>query len=91
MVSLHTVVMVAVHTLKKAWLDDAGIDVSKVDGVTMDFNTYYGILKQLAAKKGHYVISALTSFQQKLLTQTTFQNSISRLTTHSTKILQESM
>ena len=44
--------------LKKAWLDDAGIDVSKVDGVTMDFNTYYGILKQLAAKKGHYVISA---------------------------------
>ena len=30
----------------------------KVDGVTMDFNTYYGILKQLAAKKGHYVISA---------------------------------
>ena len=44
--------------IKKAWLDDAGIDVSKVDGVTMDFNTYYGILKQLAAKKGHYVISA---------------------------------
>ena len=44
--------------IKKAWLDDAGIDVSKVDGVTMDFNTYYGILKQLATKKGHYVISA---------------------------------
>ena len=44
--------------IKKAWLDDAGIDVSKVDNVTMDFNTYYGILKQLAAKKGHYVISA---------------------------------
>ena len=76
--------------IKKAWLDDAGIDVSKVDGVTMDFNTYYGILKQLVAKKGHYVISA-PGFYSKEAPYTTFQNSISRLTTHSTKILQESM
>ena len=44
--------------IKKTWLEDAGIDVSKVDGVTMDFNTYYGYLKQMAATKGHFVISA---------------------------------
>ena len=44
--------------LKKAWLTKAGIDVSKVENVTMDFNTYYGYLKQLAASAGHYVISA---------------------------------
>jgi len=44
--------------IKKAWLDKAGIDASKVDGVTMDFNTYYGYLKQMAQAAGHYVISA---------------------------------
>jgi ABC-type glycerol-3-phosphate transport system substrate-binding protein len=44
--------------IKKAWLTAAGIDVSKVSGVTMDFNTYYGYLKQMAATAGHYVISA---------------------------------
>lgn len=44
--------------IKKAWLTDAGIDVSKVDGVQMDFDTYYGYLKTMADKKGHYVISA---------------------------------
>lgn len=44
--------------LKKAWLTKAGIDVSKVENVTMDFNTYYGYLKQMAASVGHYVISA---------------------------------
>ena len=44
--------------LKKAWLTKAGIDVSKVENVTMDFNTYYGYLKQMAASAGHYVISA---------------------------------
>ena len=44
--------------IKKTWLEDAGIDVSKVDGVTMDFNTYYGYLKQMAEQKGHFVISA---------------------------------
>ena len=43
--------------VKKAWLTNAGIDVSKVEGVTMDFNTYYGYLKQMQAKVGHYVIS----------------------------------
>ena len=44
--------------IKKAWLDKAGIDASKVENVTMDFNTYYGYLKQMAATVGHYVISA---------------------------------
>ncbi len=44
--------------IKKAWLTKAGIDVSKVENVTMDFNTYYGYLKQMAASAGHYVISA---------------------------------
>ncbi len=44
--------------IKKSWLLDAGIDVSAVEGVEMDFNTYYGYLKQMARKKGHYVISA---------------------------------
>lgn len=44
--------------LKKAWLTKAGIDVSKVEGQTMDFNTYYGYLKQLSSAAGHYVISA---------------------------------
>lgn len=44
--------------MKKSWLKDCGIDESKVDGVTMDFNTYYGYLKTMAEKKGHYVISA---------------------------------
>ena len=44
--------------IKKAWLDKAGIDASKVQGVTMDFNTYYGYLKQMASTVGHYVISA---------------------------------
>ena len=44
--------------LKKAWLTKAGIDVSKVENTTMDFNTYYGYLKQMAASVGHYVISA---------------------------------
>ncbi len=44
--------------IKKAWLTKAGIDVSKVENVTMDFNTYYGYLKQLSSSVGHYVISA---------------------------------
>ena len=44
--------------IKKAWLTKAGIDVSKVEGQTMDFNTYYGYLKQLSSSAGHYVISA---------------------------------
>lgn len=44
--------------VKKAWLDEAGIDVSKVSGVNMDFATYYGYLKQMAQTRGHYVISA---------------------------------
>ena len=44
--------------IKKAWLTKAGIDVSKVEGQTMDFNTYYGYLKQLSSSVGHYVISA---------------------------------
>lgn len=43
--------------IKKAWLDKANIDVSKVKDVTMDFNTYYGYLKQMAQAAGHYVIS----------------------------------
>ncbi len=34
--------------VKKAWLDKAGIDASKVKDVQMDFNTYYGYLKQMA-------------------------------------------
>ena len=44
--------------VKKAWLTAAGIDPAKVDGVTMDFNTYYGYLKQMSQAKGHYVISS---------------------------------
>lgn len=44
--------------VKKAWLDKAGIDVSKVKDVQMDFNTYYGYLKQMAQTMGHYVISS---------------------------------
>ena len=44
--------------VKKAWLDKAGIDASKVKDVQMDFNTYYGYLKQMAQTMGHYVISS---------------------------------
>ena len=44
--------------IKKAWLDAAGINTADVEGKTLDFNTYYGYLKQMAANKGHYVISA---------------------------------
>ena len=44
--------------IKKAWLDAAGISTADVEGKTLDFNTYYGYLKQMAANKGHYVISA---------------------------------
>jgi len=44
--------------IKKKWLEDANIDVDKVKNETMDWNTYYGYLKQMAAQKGHYVISA---------------------------------
>lgn len=44
--------------IKKSWLEASNIDVAKVQGVTMDWNTYYGYLKQMAADKGHYVISA---------------------------------
>ncbi len=44
--------------IKKAWLDKAGIDADKVANDQMDFDTYYGILKQLAASAGHYVISS---------------------------------
>lgn len=47
-----------VSYLKQSWLEDAGIDVSAVAGVTLDFNTFYGYLKQMKEKKGHYVISA---------------------------------
>lgn len=43
--------------IKKAWLDKANIDVAKVKDVQMDFNTYYGYLKQMAQTVGHYVIS----------------------------------
>ena len=34
------------------------ISTADVEGKTLDFNTYYGYLKQMAANKGHYVISA---------------------------------
>jgi len=44
--------------IKKTWLDAAGISTADVEGKTLDFNTYYGYLKQMAANKGHYVISA---------------------------------
>ncbi|MDD6845747.1 MAG: ABC transporter substrate-binding protein, partial [Clostridia bacterium] len=44
--------------IKKAWLEKAGIDVAKVENVTMDFNTYYGYLKEMAKAAGHFVISA---------------------------------
>ena len=44
--------------IKESWLEASDIDVAKVQGVTMDWNTYYGYLKQMAADKGHYVISA---------------------------------
>ena len=44
--------------IKKAWLDKAGIDSSKLADEQMNFETYYGILKKLAASAGHYVISS---------------------------------
>lgn len=44
--------------VKQAWLEAAGIPVSDVENVTMDFNTYYNYLKKMAEVKGHYVISA---------------------------------
>lgn len=44
--------------IKKAWLESAGINVSDVEGKTLDFNTYYSYLKKMAENKGHYVISA---------------------------------
>ncbi len=44
--------------VKKSWLEKAGIDVNKVQNEQLDFNTYYGYLKTMAASAGHYVISA---------------------------------
>ena len=43
--------------VKKKWLTDCGISTDVFENNTMDFNTYYGYLKQMSEKKGHYVIS----------------------------------
>jgi ABC-type glycerol-3-phosphate transport system substrate-binding protein len=44
--------------IKAAWLTKAGIDKSAIEGKTLDFNTYYSYLKQMASTAGHYVISS---------------------------------
>jgi ABC-type glycerol-3-phosphate transport system substrate-binding protein len=44
--------------IKASWLKKANIDKSKVDGVTLDFATYYDYLKKMASAAGHFVISA---------------------------------
>lgn len=44
--------------IKKKWLTDSGIDPSKVEGTTMDFQTYYSYLKKMKDDKGKYVISS---------------------------------
>lgn len=44
--------------IKKAWLTEAGIDSSKLEDTTLDFNTFYDYCKKMASTRGHYVISA---------------------------------
>ena len=43
--------------VKAAWLEAAGIPLSDVENVTMDFETYYGYLKKMSEAKGHYAVS----------------------------------
>ena len=44
--------------IQKSALETAGIDVSKIEGQTLDFATYYSYLKTITEKTGHYAISA---------------------------------
>lgn len=44
--------------VKKSWLEDIGMSISDIQDKTLDFNTYYDMLKKMTAKKGHYAISA---------------------------------
>ena len=44
--------------IKKTWLEECGIPVSDVQDKTLDFETYYSMLKKMTDTRGHYVLSA---------------------------------
>ncbi len=70
--------------IKESWLKASNIDVAKVQGVTMDWNTYYGYLKQMAADKRTLCnFSSRLLSQWKLHIQTICQSSIRRQSLHS--------